>query len=126
MSFYFQKKVVKGNNGAHYYVEPSGYRRYVDFWDVRKRSPEDIFMFPELPKELNQIIWHFKMQLECSENRWDYFVMDLTNNQYHHFKSKAKTHKEHLSATNFIYFALHNFPANSRIYNKAQKQLLNY
>jgi len=124
MSFYYQQKVKKGTNGAYYYIEPSGYRRYVSFWDVRKRKIPALF--PNLPVELNRLIWHFKQQLECSEKRWDNFIMDLTTYQYINLKKKVKAHTDHVCVAKFIDFALHSFPANSRIYKKAAKQLLNY
>ena len=123
-SCYFQKKVTKGTLGGYYYVESSGYRRYVCFWDVRKRKIP--VLFSNLPVELNKIIWHYKRQLECSEKRWDNFLMDLTTHQYHDLKKKVKAHTDHVRVAEFIGFALRSFPANSRIYKKAAKQLLNY
>ena len=116
--------MTRGANGAYFYIEQTGYRRYVNFWDVKVRQIP--VLFQNLPTELNTIIWHYKQQLECAEKRWDSFIMDLTHNQYHLFKCKVKTHNEHVCVHNFIWFAIHSLPAESRIYKKAVKQLLNY
>ena len=124
MKFYYQKKVTRGNNGAYYYVEESGYRRYVCFWDCRPRNIPTLFL--KLPKEINEIIWNYKRQLECSTLRWDSFLMSLTAAQYSHFRIRVKRHPEHLNVKQLIHYTLFNFPINSRIYKKAEKQLLNY
>ena len=126
MNFFFQKRVERGVNGAYFYVESSGWKRYVNHWDVRPRKIP--ILFPQLPKELNAIIWHFKKQMECSTSRWDNFIMSLTTAQYNKFKHKVNSiEKEHKPCVRtYISFALQNFPANSRVFIKAEKQLYNY
>jgi len=126
MNFFYQKRVLRGTSGGFYFVEPTGYKRYVDHWDVRQRKIP--VMFPQLPDELNVIIWHFKRQLECSTERWDNFIMSLTTAQYQLFKKKTKSLKcAHTPCVRgYISFALQHFPASSRVFKKAEKQLLNY
>ena len=124
MDFFYQTKVIKGTFGAYFFIEPTNYKRYVSFWDVRKRSKKDWNLFSQLPDSINQIIWHFKRQLECSEERWDNFLMSLTTPQYISFKSKTKGNAVYVKG--YISFALQKFPAESRIFKKAEKQLFNY
>ena len=122
---YFQKKVQKTNRKAYYFIESSGFRRYVNSFDVIKREGIP-FILPNLPRELNDKIWHMKCQLECLHKRWDAFIMSLTANQHILFVRLKQALVGYLRPRFFIAFALDSFPHNSRIYKKAKRQLLNY
>ena len=124
MSYYFQKQVKKTERNAYYFEESSGYRRYVNEWDVIKRNIP--YIFTNLPRELNNVIWHFKSQLECIDKRWGSFIMSLTAIQHIVF-IRAKRRKDvYTRPRHYIIFALNNFHPKSRIYNKALRQLWNY
>ena len=120
--FYYQTRVKRGDRGAYYFTEPSTYKRYVGIFDIKARKIPN--MFPNLPRSLNDKIWHFKRQLECIEENWDVFCMCLTAQQYKRFHARAKYKR--LQRKDYIRFALDNFPEESRIYYKACRQLLNY
>ena len=122
MYYYFQKKVVKTERGAFYYLESSGFRRYINPLDVITRLPQIIL--PQLPKEINDIVWHYKSQLECARSRWFHFIMSLTLNQYICFNNRKKG--KYVRPSSSLKFALNNFDVSSRIYKKAFRQLLNY
>ena len=125
---YMNNRIFLGKSGGWFYYR-NGRKIYVSdkhlmFTKVIKKYEEPLFPF--LPKEVENIIVDFKLQLEAQEKNWYKFLVSLTQHQREQFCLTVRMTTSQNVFKESISLALLFFPINSRIYKKAISQLRNY
>ena len=125
---YMNKKIYLGRSGGWFYFKNDGRKFYCSekqlmFTKIKPTYTEPLF--PQLPREIENMIVEFKLQLEAIDNNWYKFILSLTPHQRQVFcETVANEDTDVLQRS--ITLALKHFSGNSRIYRKALLQLLNY